>query len=142
MPELNDVLANRRFWASLYASGFGQITAEPPEPDAYCSLLGVSEQRAIEWNKKFTGWHPGIFGESDGYSGDPATVRLNLAGSVRLRIEFRSALGAARIARRGSDRDRRSDAAEGMDRSVERPSLQVATYAGGLALQCALEHAQ
>ena len=88
MPERNDVLADRRFWTSLYASGFGQITAEPPEPAAYCSLLGVSEKKAMEWNKTFTGWHPGIFDESDGYSDDPATVRLNLAGSVQLRIEF------------------------------------------------------
>jgi hypothetical protein len=88
MPERNDILANRRFWASLYATAFGQITEDPPEPEAYCSLLGVTEKKAIEWNRKFTGWHPGIFDESDGYSDDPATVRLNLAGGVRLRIEF------------------------------------------------------
>jgi hypothetical protein len=91
MPGRNDVLANRRFWTSLYASGFGQITAEAPEPAAYCSALGVSEKQVIEWSRKFTGWHPGIFDESDGYSDDPATVRLNLAGGVRLRVEFHPA---------------------------------------------------
>jgi hypothetical protein len=88
MPQRNDVLADRRFWAALYASAFGQITAEPPEPEAYCALLNVSEKRTIAWRNKFTGWHPGVFDESDGQSDDPAAVSVSLAGGVRgLRIE-------------------------------------------------------
>jgi len=87
MRERNDVVSNQLFWAWLYASGFGQITADPPAPNAYCSLLGVSEQQAIQWSKTFTGSHPGIFDESDGHTNDPATVHVNLANSVRLRLE-------------------------------------------------------
>jgi hypothetical protein len=87
MPLRQDVLGDRRFWASLYAGAFGQV-GERPEPAAFCSLLEVDEQDALEWDHEFTGWYPGIFDESDGYSDDPATVRLDLANNVQLRVEF------------------------------------------------------
>jgi hypothetical protein len=87
MPVRDDILNERRFWAGLYAGAFGQI-GEPPEPAAVCSLLGVDEQDVGRWRREFTGWYPGIFEESDGYSEDPAIVRVALANSAELRIEF------------------------------------------------------
>jgi len=87
MPERQDVIADRRFWASLYCGGFGQL-GEEPDPAAYCALLGVDEQEVLDWHREFTGWYPGIFDKSDGYSDDPATIQLALPNSVRLRIEL------------------------------------------------------
>jgi hypothetical protein len=88
MPLRQDALTDRRFWAGLYAGAFGQITEEPPEPAAFCSMLGVREKDELKWWREFTGWYPEIFDTSDGYSKDPATVRLALANDVRLRVEF------------------------------------------------------
>jgi hypothetical protein len=87
MPLRQDVLGDRRFWASFYAGAFGQV-GEPPEPAAFCSLLDVSEHDALDWDHNFTGWYPGIFDESDGHSDDPATVHVALANNVQLRVEF------------------------------------------------------
>jgi len=87
MPLRQDVLGDRRFWASLYAGAFGQV-GEPPEPAAFCSLLDVNKQDALDWGHTFTGWYPGIFDESDGYSDDPATVCVALANGVQLRAVF------------------------------------------------------
>jgi hypothetical protein len=87
MPLRPDVLRDRRFWAALYCGAFGQI-AEPPPPAAFCSLLAVDEQGALDWYHQFTAWHPGIFDESDGHNDDPAIVCLALANDVQLRIEF------------------------------------------------------
>ncbi len=87
MPIRDDIFNERRFWAGLYAGAFGQVGA-PPEPAVICSLLGVDEPDTIRWWNEFTGWYPGIFEESDGYSDDPATVRVALANDVELRIEF------------------------------------------------------
>jgi hypothetical protein len=47
MPLRQDVLGDRRFWASLYAGAFGQV-GEPPEPAAVCSLLEVNERDALD----------------------------------------------------------------------------------------------
>ncbi len=87
MPVRQDVLGDRRFWASLYAGAFGQV-GEPPEPAAFCSLLGVNERDALDWAHKLTGWYPGIFDESDGCSDEQATVHVALANGVQLRVEF------------------------------------------------------
>jgi hypothetical protein len=87
MPQRQDVLVDRRFWASLYCGAFGQV-GEPPEPAPVCSLLEVSERDALDWYHQFTGWYPGIFDKSDGYSEDPATIQLDLANGVQLRVEF------------------------------------------------------
>lgn len=87
MPLRQAVLNDRCFWASLYAGAFGKVS-EPPAPGAFCSLLGVKERDALDWYRKFTGWYPGIFDESDGYSDDPATVLIALGNGVQLRVEF------------------------------------------------------
>jgi hypothetical protein len=87
MPLRQDVLGDRRFWASLYSGAFGQVGA-PPDPVAFCSLLEVNEWDALHWYHEFTGWYPGIFDESDGYSDDPATVHVALAKSVQLYAHF------------------------------------------------------
>jgi hypothetical protein len=87
MPQRQDVLADRRFWASLYCGAITQVE-ESPEPAAVCSLLEVDERDAEGWDHEFTGWYPGIFDESDGYSDDPATIQLALANGVQLRVEF------------------------------------------------------
>ena len=87
MPLRQEVLEDRRFWASLYASAFGQVGA-PPEPAAFCSLLEVNERDALDWHNEFTGWYPGIFDESDGCIEDPAQVQVALANNVQLRVEF------------------------------------------------------
>jgi len=87
MPLRQDVLGDRRFWASLYAGAFGHV-GERPEPTLFCALLEVTEPDALDWDHQFTGWYPGIFEESDGYSDDPATIHVALANNVQLRIEF------------------------------------------------------
>lgn len=87
MPLRQDVLVDRRFWAGLYAGAFGQV-GEPAEPAAFCSSLGVNERDALDWHHQFTGWYPGIFDESDGYSDDPATVEVVLGNDVHLRVQF------------------------------------------------------
>ncbi|PWU19558.1 MAG: hypothetical protein C5B50_06230 [Verrucomicrobia bacterium] len=86
MPVRNDILAERRFWATLYGGAFGQI-GDPPEAKVVYSLLGVEEQSVIGWYREVTGWYPGIFEKSDGYSEDPAEVQVPLAGAD-LRVEF------------------------------------------------------
>src|SRR5215470_14363225 len=87
MPARHDVLGDRRFWASVYSGAFGKV-GELPEPAAFYSLLDLDEQAMLDWYRRFTGWYPGIFDESDGYSEDPATVHLALANGVQLRVEF------------------------------------------------------
>lgn len=87
MQQRQDVIADRRFWASLYAGAFGQV-GESPEPSAFCSALGVDEKDTLNWHHEFTGWYPGIFDESDGHSDAPEAVCLALANRVQLRIEF------------------------------------------------------
>ena len=87
MRARQDVLGDRRFWASLYAGALGQLGAAP-NAAAVCSRLGVREQAAVNWYNKFTGWHPGIFDESDGYSDDPGSIRIALANGIELRAEF------------------------------------------------------
>ena len=86
MPQRQDVLGDRRFWASLYAGAFALIGKL--EPSTIYSLLDVGEQDTQAWYEQFTGWYPGIFDKSDGQSDDPATVHMDLANSVRLKIEF------------------------------------------------------
>jgi hypothetical protein len=87
MPIRDDILNDRRFWAALYRSSFGQI-GDSEETSPACSLLGVDEESTLSWWQEFTGWHPGIFGESEGHSDDPAAVRISLANGAELRVEF------------------------------------------------------
>jgi hypothetical protein len=87
MPARQDVLDDRRFWASLYACAFGQV-GEPPEAADVSSRFGLREPETSDWHSEFTGWYPGIFDKSDGFSDDPATIRIALGNGSELRVEF------------------------------------------------------
>jgi len=87
MPDRTDVLDDRRFWAYLYGSACGSL-GDSIEPEEICGLLDLSVDDAERWSRTFTGWYPGIFDHSDGWSDDPASIRVGLAGGVRLHVDF------------------------------------------------------
>jgi hypothetical protein len=83
MLNRQDVLADRRFWAVIYAEMLGQV-GEPADPGAVYSLLSVTEKDAQDWFNDVMGWASG------GGDGDatPATIRVPLARDLELAIEF------------------------------------------------------
>src|SRR5690349_930485 len=84
-PMMNghNVLADRRFWAVVYAEMLGQIS-EPADPGLIYSLLGVTEKDAQGWFDDVVGW-----GAGDGNDeAVPVTIQVPLARDLELAVEF------------------------------------------------------
>jgi hypothetical protein len=94
MPIRNDALPVPSFWAWIAAGGLGCHGGlgvgdnEPPEASTISSLFGLDHESVEQWSNAFSGWHPRVFHESDGYLEDPSGIFAPLCNGIELRVEF------------------------------------------------------